>query len=112
MESNTGGRLRAAFDPRQRIERDPFNELFVLVLSGVGAAIIAPVAMLIVGAFAGDLGVLLFVGACVAIELVLIFGIGRPQMKPNERVGWALLWGAAAALLAVCFYYLVFDPVI
>ena len=31
-------------------------------------------------------------------------------MKPNERIGWALLWGATTALLALCFYYLVAEP--
>ena len=106
------GKLRAGLDPRRKIYRDPFNERFVFVLSAAGAAVVAPVALLVVGAFAGSFSALLFVGAAVAIELFLIFGIGRPAMKPLERVGWALLWGTTAALLALSFYYLVFDNVI
>jgi hypothetical protein len=43
-------------------------------------------------------------------ELAVIFGIARPQMKPLERVGWVLLWGALTAALAACFYYLVAEP--
>ena len=45
------------------------------------------------GAFAGSIDFLIFVAACVVIELVLIFGIARPAMKPHEAAGWALLWG-------------------
>ena len=40
----------------------------------------------------------------------MIFGLARPQMKPLERVGWALLWGAATGRLALAFYYLVAEP--
>jgi hypothetical protein len=43
-------------------------------------------------------------------ELAVIFGVARPQMKPQERVGWALLWGVATAVFAVLFYYLVAKP--
>ena len=34
----TGSKLAAGFDPRQRIQRDRFNEYFVFLLSSVGAA--------------------------------------------------------------------------
>lgn len=109
MESSTGpGKLSTALDPRERIHRDPFNELVVFVVSAVGAAVLAPCLLLIVGAFTGEFSLGIFVIACVAIELVLIFGLARPQMKPHERVGWALLWGASAAALGAAFWDLVF----
>ena len=69
------GSLGAAFDPRQRIYRDPFNELVVFVVSAVGASVVAPVLLLIVGAFTGEFAFLLFVGLSVVIELLLIFGL-------------------------------------
>ena len=53
-----------------------------------------------------------FVGISVVAELVLIFGLGRPQMKPLERVGWGLLWGFAAAVFAAAFWDLVYAPVL
>jgi hypothetical protein len=34
--------LGAAFDPRQRIYRDPFNELVVFVVSAVSASVVVP----------------------------------------------------------------------
>jgi uncharacterized protein len=105
-------RMRAGFDPRQRIQRDPFNEYFVFALSATGAAVIAPVLLYIVMAITGIWDWYIFVVAAVAIELVLIFGIGRPAMKRHEAVGWALLWSFSAAALAVCFFYLVADPTI
>jgi len=46
----------------------------------------------------------------VVFELAVIFGVARPQMTPQERVGWVLLWGFATAALSVCFYYLVAEP--
>ena len=51
-----------------------------------------------------------FVVACVVFELIVIFGLARPQMKPHERAGWAVLWGVATAALAFCFYDLVAKP--
>jgi hypothetical protein len=104
--------LGAAFDPRRRIYRDPFNELVVFVVSAVGASIVAPVTLLIVGAFTGEFNFFLFVGACVVIELFLIFGIARPAMKPQEAAGWALLWGFTAAALGAAFWELVFSTVL
>ena len=110
--SGTQGSLGAAFDPRRRIYRDPFNELVVFVVSAVGASIVAPVLLLLVGAFTGEFSFILFVALCVVIELALIFGIAWPAMKPLERVGWALLWGFSAAALGAAFWELVFSTVL
>lgn len=107
---STQGKLSAALDPRERIYRDPFNELVVFVISAAGAAVIVPCVLLIVGAFAGELELGIFLAASVVLELVLIFGVARPQMKPRERVGWALLWGFSAAVLGAAFWELVFSP--
>lgn len=112
MAEPTGQRLSAGLDPRQRIQRNRFNEYFVFLLSSVGATIVVPVVLLIAFAIGGDPGLPIFLGATVVLELVLIFGIGRPAMKPNEATGWALLWGTTAALLGLCFYYLVIDNVV
>jgi hypothetical protein len=106
------GRVRAGFDPRQRIYRDPFNEYFVFVLSAGGAAVVAPLILYIAMAISGLWSVVVFVAAAAVIELVLIFGVGRPAMKRHEAAGWALLWGFSAAVLALCFFYLVADPTI
>jgi hypothetical protein len=107
---STQDRLSAALDPRERIYRDPFNELVVFVISATAAAVVVPCVLLIVGAFAGEFELGIFVAASVVLELVLIFGIARPQMKPRERVGWALLWGFTAAVLGAAFWELVFSP--
>jgi Uncharacterized ACR, COG1430 len=104
------GRMRAGLDPRRRLYRDPFNEYFVFILSASGAAVIVPLLLYVVMAIAGLWEVGVFVLAAVPLELILIFGIGRPQMKPIERVGWALLWGFTAGVLGLCFYYLVAEP--
>ena len=112
MEASQQSSLGAAFDPRQRIYRDPFNELVVFVVSAVGAAIVAPVILLVVGAFGGSIDFIVFVLACIVIELLLIFGIARPAMKPHEAAGWALLWGFTAAVLGAAFWELVFAPVL
>jgi hypothetical protein len=105
-------KLRAGLDPRRSIARDRFNEYFVFILSAGGAAIVVPLILLIVSAATDQFSVLIFVGASVLLELFLIFGIGRPRMQRIEAVGWALLWGAAAALLGLCFYYLVVDNLV
>jgi uncharacterized protein len=103
----TRSRTRAGLDPRQRIYRDRFNEYFVLSLSAIGAAVIAPVILYIVMAFTGLWTWWAFVLAAVAVELVLIFGIARPQMKRHEAAGWAALWSFTTGVLSVCFFYLV-----
>jgi hypothetical protein len=105
-------KLGAAFDPRRALQRDPFNEIFVLVLSATAAGVVVPGILLLVGVFAGRLDLLPFVGISIVAEVVLIFGVGRPQMKPHERLGWALLWGFTAALLGAAFWSLVYDAAI
>jgi hypothetical protein len=103
------GGLGKALDPRRRIYRDPFNELVVFVVSAAGASVIVPVVLLIVGAITGEFAFLLFVALSVVLELVLIFGLARPQMKPVERVGWVVLWATVTAAFALAFYYLVAE---
>ncbi len=103
--------LGAAFDPRQRIYRDPFNELVVFVVSAVSAAVVVPVVLLIAAAIVGGIGFLPFLALSVVLELVLIFGLARPQMKPTERVEWALLWGFSAAVMGAAFWELVLVSV-
>ena len=109
MAHEARGRLRAGLDPRRPISRDRFNEYFVFILSAGGAAVIVPLLLLVVSAITGQFSVLIFIAASVVVELLLIFGLGRPRMQPAERAGWALLWGTSAALLGLCFYYLVLD---
>ncbi len=99
-------------DPRQRIYRDPFNELVVFVVSAVGASVLVPVVLLIVAVIAGGIDFIPFVAISVVLELVLIFGLARPQMKPVERVQWSLLWGFTAAALGAAFWELVVVPVV
>jgi len=100
-------RLAAALDPRQPIYRDTYNEYFMLFLSAGGAAAGTQVPLYIVMAITGLWSRWVFVIACVVFELVVIFGLARPQMKPTERVEWTALWGATTAVLALCFYELV-----
>ena len=109
--SQPKGGLRTAFDPRKKIYRDPFNELVVFIVSAVGACLLVPVFLLIVGAFTGEFSFLLFVGLSVVLELLLI-GSLRPQMKRHEQAGWMLLWGFTAAVLGAAFWELVFAPVL
>ncbi len=102
-------KLGAAFDPRLRIYRDPFNELVVFVISAAGAGVLVPTVLTVFSAISGiELDFLPFVGASVALELGLIFGHLRPAMKPKERLGWALLWGFASAVLGAAFWELTY----
>jgi uncharacterized membrane protein (UPF0127 family) len=103
-------RLAVALDPRVPIYRDTYNEYFVLVLSAGGAAAGTEVPLYILMAITGIWNVGVFVAACVVFELAVIFGLARPQMKPQERLGWAVLWGGATAILSLAFYYLVAQP--
>jgi hypothetical protein len=103
-------KLIEALDPRVPIYRDTYNEYFVLVLSAGGAAAGTQVPLYIAMALSDLWSPGIFVGACVVFELAVIFGLARPQMKPLERVGWAVLWGTVTALLALAFYHLVADP--
>ena len=108
--ANEQNRLANALNPRVPIYRDAYNEYFVFILSALGASVIAPIVFYIAMAFTDLWGLLVFAGACVLLELVLIFGLARPQMKLPERVGWALLWGFTAAMLGLAFYELVAKP--
>jgi hypothetical protein len=67
---------------------------------------------LIVAAIAGGIDFIPFVVISVVLELVLIFGLARPQMKPVERVQWSLLWGFTAAALGAAFWELVVVSVV
>ncbi|HKF79628.1 MAG TPA: DUF192 domain-containing protein [Thermoleophilaceae bacterium] len=109
-EPGAGNRFLQALNPRVPIYRDTYNEYFVMVLSAGGAAAGTQVPLYILMAITGLWSVGVFVAACVVFELAVIFGVARPQMKPQERAGWAALWGFATAALALCFYYLVADP--
>jgi hypothetical protein len=100
----------AALDPRVPIYRDAYNEYFVFLLSAGGAIAGTQVPLYILMAITGLWDAWIFVAACVVFELAVIFGVARPQMEPQERVGWALLWGFATAVFAVLFYYLVAKP--
>ena len=109
-EPGPGNKFLQALDPRVPIYRDTYNEYLVMALSAGGAAAGTQVPLYIVMAITGIWSVGVFVAACVVFELAVIFGVARPQMKPPERAGWAILWGSATAALAVCFYYLVAQP--
>ena len=111
-ESAGRQQLIAGLDPRQKIYRNRFNEYFVFLASATGAALQVPIVMLILSLIVGRLELLPFVGISVAIEWFIIFALARPQMKANERIGWALLWGFATAVFAVCFYYLVVTNIV
>ena len=100
-------KLGAAFDPRVRLYRDPFNEQLVFTLSAAGAVAGVPVILLIVGAIFGRLSPAVFIVASVLLEWFFIFAVGRPAMTPPQSVGWAALWGTTAAIFGTCFYYLV-----
>ncbi len=106
-------KLGAAFDPRARIQRDPFNELVVFVISAAGAGVIVPTVLTVFTAITGwKLEFFEFVVASVVLELGLIFGHLRPAMKPKERLGWALLWGFAAAVLGAAFWELTYIQIV
>ncbi|HYH58734.1 MAG TPA: hypothetical protein VD790_05895 [Thermoleophilaceae bacterium] len=103
-------KLSEALDPRVPIYRDTYNEYLVLILSAGGAAAGTQVPLYIAMALTDLWSPAIFIGACVVFELVVIFGVARPQMRAVERVGWALLWGVATAAMAACFYYLIAEP--
>ena len=106
----TPNRWLEAFDPRVPLYRDTYNEYLVFIVSAIGAVAGTEVPLYLVMALTGLWPVEVFVPACMVFELAVIFGIARPQMKPKERVGWALLWAFATGVLALCFYYLVAEP--
>ena len=110
MAERQRNRFADALNPRVPIYRDTYNEYFVFVLSAGGAIAGTQVPLYIVMAITGLWSPLAFVLACVAFELIVIFGLARPQMRPIERIGWAALWTGATALLALAFYHLVAKP--
>jgi hypothetical protein len=110
MAERQRNRFVEALDPRVPIYRDTYNEYFVFVLSAGGAIAGTQVPLYIIMAITGLWDVVPFVLACVVFELVVIFGVARPQMKPRERAAWALLWTATTAVLAFAFWHLVASP--
>lgn len=100
-------RIAAAFDPRLKLYRDPFNEALVFVLSVAGAVVGVPVILLVFGALFGRLSAGAFVIASVVLEWFFIFVVGRPQMTGPQALGWAVLWGTTAAVFGAMFYVLV-----
>jgi len=110
MAEGQRNRFAQALDPRVPIYRDTYNEYFVFLLSAGGAIAGTQVPLYVVMAITGLWGLIPFVAACVVFELVVIFGLARPQMRPQERVAWTATWATATALLAIAFYYLVADP--
>ena len=106
----TPNRWLEAFDPRVPLYRDTYNEYLVFIVSAIGAVAGTQVPLYLLMALTDLWPVEVFVPACMLFELAVIFGIARPQMKPKERVGWALLWAFATGVLALCFYYLVAEP--
>jgi hypothetical protein len=103
-------RFLEAFDPRVPLYRDAYNEYLVFIVSAIGSVAGTQFPLYLVMALTDLWSVWVFVPACVVFELFVILFIARPQMKPIERVGWALLWGATTAVMATLFYYLVADP--
>jgi hypothetical protein len=99
-----------AFNPAVPLYRDAYNEYLVFVVSAIGSVAGTQVPLYFVMALTDLWSVGVFVAACVVFELAVIFFIARPQMKPVERAGWALLWAGATAVMAVLFYYLVAEP--
>ena len=99
-----------AFDPRVPLYRDAYNEYLMFIVSAIGSVAGTQVPLYLVMAITGLWSVWVFVPACVIFELFVILFIARPQMEPQERVGWNLMWAAFTALMAAAFYYLVADP--
>ena len=103
-------RFLEAFNPRVPLYRDAYNEYLMFIVSAIGSVAGTQVPLYLAMAITDLWSVWVFVPACVVFELFVIFFIARPQMKPIERGGWAAMWGAFTALMAVAFYYLVAEP--
>ena len=110
MAQETPNRWLEAFNPRVPLYRDTYNEYLVFIVSAIGSVAGTQVPLYLAMALTDLWPVEVFVAACVVFELFVIFFVARPQMKPRERVGWALLWAAATAVMALAFYYLVAEP--
>ena len=83
-------RFLEAFNPRVPLYRDAYNEYLMFIVSAIGSVAGTQVPLYLVMALTDLWSVWVFVPACVVFELFVIFFIARPQMKPHERVGWAL----------------------
>jgi len=101
-----------AFNPRVPLYRDEYNEYLVFIVSAIGAVAGTQVPLYLVMALTDLWSPWVFVPACVIFELFVILFIARPQMKPQERVAWNVLWAGATAVMALAFYYLVAEPTI
>lgn len=110
MAEERPNRWLEAFNPRVPLYRDSYNEYLVFIVSAIGAVAGTQVPLYILMALTDLWDWWVFVAACVIFELAVIFLVTRPQMKPRERVGWALLWAFATGLMALAFYYLVAEP--
>ena len=110
MAEERPNRWLEAFNPAVPLYRDSYNEYLVFIVSAIGAVAGTQVPLYLVMALTDLWAWWIFVGACVVFELFVIFFIARPQMKSKERVGWASLWAAATAVMALAFYYLVAEP--
>ena len=105
-------RFLEAFNPRVPLYRDAYNEYLVFVVSAIGSVAGTQVPLYLVMALTDLWSPWVFVPACVVFELLVILFIARPQMKPQERVAWNLMWAGVTALMALAFYYLVAEPTI
>ena len=103
-------RFLEAFNPRVPLYRDAYNEYLMFIVSAIGSVAGTQVPLYLLMAITDLWEVYVFVPACVVFELFVILFIARPQMKPQERVAWNLMWAAFTGLMAAAFYYLVADP--
>lgn len=110
MAQDRPNRWLEAFDPRVPLYRDSYNEYLVFIVSAIGAVAGTQVPLYLLMAVTGLWDWWVFLAACVAFELAVIFFVARPQMRPHERAMWAALWAGATALMALAFYYLVAEP--
>jgi hypothetical protein len=99
-----------AFDPRVPLYRDEYNEYLVFIVSAIGSVAGTQVPLYLLMAITDLWSPWVFVPACVIFELAVILFIARPQMKPQERVAWNVMWAAFTAVMALAFYYLVAEP--
>jgi hypothetical protein len=109
-QTNRPNRWLEAFNPAVPLYRDSYNEYLVFIVSAIGAVAGTQVPLYLVMALTDLWAWWVFVAACVVFELVVIFFVARPQMKPHERAMWAALWAGATAVMGLAFYYLVAEP--
>ena len=99
-----------AFNPRVPLYRDEYNEYLLFIVSAIGSVAGTQVPLYLVMAITDLWSPWVFVPACVVFELLVILFIARPQMKPQERVAWNVMWAGVTAVMALAFYYLVAEP--